>query len=223
LILRFHDPTEGSVRIDDVKVRAYTLESLRRQITLLPQEPFILGATVRENLLYGKPDATDEELITALRAAALEDYILSSPDGLDTSVQQRGQSLSGGQRQRLAIARAILKDAPILLLDEPTTGLDARSEKEVLESLDRLRKNRTTITIAHRFSTIRSAERILVLDQGKLIEDGAPEKLLAQDSLFRLLANIQDAEQRSRGTLGIHPDGSGAAATNDPGIAPAGP
>jgi ABC-type multidrug transport system fused ATPase/permease subunit len=207
LILRFHDPTEGSVRIDDTKVRAYTLESLRRQITLLPQEPFILGATIRENLLYGKPDATDEELIGALRAAALEDYVLSSPNGLDTNVQQRGQSLSGGQRQRLAIARAILKDAPVLLLDEPTTGLDARSEKEVLESLDGLRENRTTITIAHRFSTIRSAERILVLDQGRLIEDGPPAKLLAQDSLFRLLAEIQSAEKRSQGAEEIHPEG----------------
>jgi ABC-type multidrug transport system fused ATPase/permease subunit len=195
LILRFHDPTQGRVRIDGVKVRSYMLESLRRQIAFLPQEPFILGATIRENLLYGKPDASDDELWQALRAAALEDFVRSLPEQLDSMIQQRGQSLSGGQKQRISIARAVLKDAPILLLDEPTTGLDARSEHDVLASLDVLRENRTTVTIAHRFPTIRSAKRVLVLDAGRLVEDGPPERLLAQDSLFRFLSEIQEGER----------------------------
>ncbi len=191
LLLRFYRPASGRIEIDGRKVRHYTLASLRRQITLLPQEPFLVAATVRENLLYGKPEASDEELILALRAAALEDWFASLPHGLDTRIQSRGQSLSGGQRQRIAIARATLKDAPILLLDEPTTGLDARSEREVLDSLDRLLHRRTTITIAHRFSTFRGADRVLVLDRGELIEDGSPDRLLATDSLFRVLSEIQ--------------------------------
>ncbi len=188
LILRFYKPAEGEVRIDGRRTKAYTLESLRRQIALLPQDPFILGTTVRENLLYGDPDADDARLWHALEAASLEEFVRTLPNGLDTVIQARGQSLSGGQKQRFAIARAVLKNAPILLLDEPTTGLDARSEREVLESLERLRHGRTTLTIAHRFSTIRSADRVLVLEQGQLVEDGPPEKLLSQDSLFRLLS-----------------------------------
>ncbi|MBD3162197.1 MAG: ATP-binding cassette domain-containing protein [Candidatus Eisenbacteria bacterium] len=199
LLLRFHKPTEGRVYIDDQKIKRYTVGSLRRQISLLPQEPFIVGRSIRENLLFGKPDATDEELWNALRTAALEEFVRGLPDGLATRIRERGQSLSGGQKQRLAIARAVLKDSPIVLLDEPTTGLDARSEKEVLEGLARLCEGRTTIAITHRFSTIRTADRVLVLDKGRLVENGPAEDLLRSDTLFRALAEIQGVAPDRRG------------------------
>ena len=202
LLLRFHKPTEGRIYIDGEKIKRYSLASLRRQIGFLPQEPFIVGRTVRENLHFGKPDATDEELWASLRRATLEDHVRSLPRGLDTRIRERGQSLSGGQKQRLAIARALLKDSPILLLDEPTTGLDARSEKEVLDSFERLYEDRTTITIAHRFSTIRSADRVLVLDRGRLVENGPPEELLSNDTLFRALAEFQRIETDRGGGAG---------------------
>jgi ABC-type multidrug transport system ATPase subunit/aminoglycoside phosphotransferase (APT) family kinase protein len=191
LILRFHKPTSGKVYIDGKSTKKYRLKGLRRQVSLLPQEPFILGTSVRENLLYGNPEATDEELWDALKAVDLDDFVRSLPDGLDTDIRPRGQSLSGGQKQKVAVARAILKDAPILLLDEPTTGMDARTEKEVLLSLDELRRGRTTITIAHHFSTVRSADLVAVLDGGRLVETGPPEDLLSRESLFRVLAELQ--------------------------------
>lgn len=191
LILRFHKPTEGQILIDGCRIKTYTLQSLRRQITFLPQEPFILGTTIRENLLFGKPDATDAEIRAALKAAALEEFVGSLPMGLDTQIAPRGQSLSGGQKQRLAIARALLKDAPILLLDEPTTGLDALNERDVLESLEGLAAGRTSLTIAHRFATVRRADRILVLEAGRLVEDGPPRQVLERSSLFRTLADLQ--------------------------------
>lgn len=191
LLLRFHNATEGSVRLDRRKIKVYALSNLRSQITYLSQEPFVLSATIRENLLYGKPDATDEELRAALRVAALDHFVDTLPEGIDTPILARGQTLSGGQKQRVSIARAALKNAPILLLDEPTAGLDARVESEVLESLERLRRGRTSITIAHHFHTLMSVDRVLVLDQGRLVEDGPPEELLSRPSLFRLLAGIQ--------------------------------
>lgn len=191
LLLRFYDPSQGRVTIDGVDLRGYTLESLRKQTALLPQDPFVLAMSIRENLLYGKETASDQELWTALRAASLEEYVQGLPGGLDSPIMQRGASLSGGQRQRIAIARAMLKDAPILLFDEPTTGLDARSESDVLESFERLRSGRTTLMIAHRFATLRSADRVLVLNEGRLVEDGSPDRLMSQDTLFRFLAEIQ--------------------------------
>lgn len=191
LLLRFHKPSTGSVRVDGVSLKRYTIESLRRQIAFLPQEPFILGTTVRENLLYGNPEATDGALYEVLRAVGMDGFVQGLPGGLDSRIQPRGQSLSGGQKQRLAMARALLKDAPILLLDEPTTGLDAASEQEVLRSLEVLRAGRTTLTIAHHLATILSSDRVLVLDQGRLVEQGPPEALLGRDSLFRTLAEIQ--------------------------------
>jgi ATP-binding cassette subfamily B protein len=196
LLLRFHKPTQGQVLIDRSRIKMYTLESLRKQITFLGQEPFILGTTVRDNLLYGKPDANDGELWAALDAAGLGTYVRTLPGALDAPLQSRGVSLSGGQKQRLEIARALLKAAPILLLDEPTTGLDARSEEEVLSSIERLRGGRTTITIAHRFHTVRTADRVLVLNQGALVEDGTPGELIGEASLFRLLAEIQGFDLR---------------------------
>lgn len=191
LILRFHRPTEGKVRIDGHSVKDWTLASLRAQIAYLPQEPFLLGVSVRENLLYGKPDATDEELWSALHAAELETLVRAMPEGLDTELAQRGQSLSGGERQRLAIARAMLKNAPIVLLDEPATALDARTEVAVLGALERLCRGRTTLIIAHKLSTIRTVDRVLVLEKGRLIEDGPPAELLTHASLFRAMADLQ--------------------------------
>ncbi len=211
LLLRFQDPSEGIVRIDHKRIKHYTLASLRRQISYLPQEPFILSATIRENILYGKPEATDEEIHAALRIASLDRFVGSLPDGIDTPVLARGQSLSGGQKQRLAIARAALKNAPILLLDEPTTGLDARVEMEVMESLERLRGGRTSITIAHHFHTLRSADRILVLDDGRLIDNAPPAELMGRPSLFRLLAEMQgfdggfETDEGLRGSESIGP------------------
>ena len=192
LLLRFHKPTDGHVRIDGLRVKAYRLESLRRQMAYLPQEPFLLGRTIRENLLYGRPGATEEELMAALEAAALGDFVRALPRRLDTRLAGRGQSLSGGQKQRLAIARALLRDAPIVLLDEPTTGLDAALEEEVMSSLDRLCAGRTSLVIAHHFSTVRSSDRVIVPDGGRVVEDGTPAELLNRDSLFRYLPALQD-------------------------------
>lgn len=203
LLLRFADPSEGRIRIDAHGISTYTLESLRRQIAYLPQDPFVLSVSVRENLLYGRPEASDDELWQALREVELEELVRRMPRGLDTIVAARGQSLSGGERQRLAIARAMLKNAPIVLLDEPTTSLDARTEATVLAALDRLCTGRTSITIAHRISTVRSADRVLVLDQGRIVETGSPSVLLAREGLFRLLADLQGFETQTVRSLGI--------------------
>ena len=191
LILRFHRPTAGEIRIDGTRHKRYTLASLRRQIAFLPQDASVIGSTIRENLLYGRPEATDEELYAALEAVGLAGHVAGLQGGLDAPIAPRGTSLSGGQRQSLAIARAFLKDAPIILLDEPTTALDARSEEQVLTSLEHLIRGRTVITIAHRFHSIRHADRVLVLEAGRLVEDSTPSDLLTEPSLFRLLAEIQ--------------------------------
>lgn len=191
LLLRFGNPTSGRVRFDGQRAKSFTLQSLRRQIAYLPQEPFVVSGSLRENLLYGRPNASDDELLRAVEAAGFGDVVRSRPRGLDTYVAPRGQSLSGGERQRLAIARALLKDAPILLLDEPTTGLDAATEAKVLRSLATLRQGRTTLIIAHRLSTVRDADRVLVLRSGRLIENSHPSELLRKASFFREMAQMQ--------------------------------
>jgi ATP-binding cassette subfamily B protein len=193
LLLRFYRATAGQISIDGRNIKEFKVKSVRRQIAYLPQEPFIVGATVRENLLYGDPDADDERIRQALAAAGLAEFVDGLERGLDTEISPRGQSLSGGQKQRLAIARALLKDAPILLLDEPSSALDPRTERDVLKNLERLSRGRTTLTIAHSMSSLRSADRVLVLDQGRLIENGPPEELLARDSLFRIFAEIEQS------------------------------
>ncbi len=194
LIPRFYDVSGGSLCVDGVDIRSVQVKSLREQIGLVPQETLLFGGTVRENIVYGKLDASEAELIEAARAANAHDFILQLPNGYETIVGERGVKLSGGQRQRIAIARAILKDPRILLLDEATSSLDSESEGLVQEALERLMKGRTSIVIAHRLSTVHNADRIAVLDQGQLIEQGTHAELIAHDGLYARLYRMQFRE-----------------------------
>lgn len=195
LIPRFYDPDSGVVRVDGHDLRTVTQDSLRAQIGIVPQETLLFGGTVRENILYGRLDASEEALIAAAKAANAHDFIVNElPDGYDTIVGERGIRLSGGQRQRVAIARALLKDPRILLLDEATSSLDNESEHLVQEALGRLMQGRTTIIIAHRLSTVRIAHRIAVLDRGRLIELGSHDELMAQGGLYARLYEMQFRE-----------------------------
>jgi subfamily B ATP-binding cassette protein MsbA len=194
LIPRFYDVTDGAVSIDGRDVRDVTLASLRRQIALVTQEPFLFDDSIRANIAYARPDATAAEIEAAARAAAAHDFIAALPSGYDTQVGEAGARLSGGQRQRIAIARAFLKDAPILLLDEATSALDAESEAQVQAALKRLMAGRATLLIAHRLSTVRGADRIYVIDQGRIVETGTHESLLRRRGLYARLASSQDLE-----------------------------
>jgi subfamily B ATP-binding cassette protein MsbA len=194
LIPRFYDPSAGAIRIDGFDLRDVTQQSVREQIGLVPQETILFGGTIRENILYGRLDASEEEMIAAARAANAHDFIAAFPDKYDTVVGERGMNLSGGQRQRIAIARAILKDARILLLDEATSSLDNESEGLVQEALDRLMQNRTTVIVAHRLSTIKVAHRIAVLDGGQIVELGTHDELMKLDGLYARLYSLQFRE-----------------------------
>lgn len=187
LLLRFADLTKGSLKIDDQDIASVTQQSLRRSIAYVPQEPLLFHRSLRENIAYGKLDATDDEIHQATKRANADAFIAELPDGLDTIVGERGVKLSGGQRQRIAIARAILKDAPILVLDEATSALDSESEKLIQASLDELMKDRTSIVIAHRLSTIAKLDRIIVLDKGKIVEDGTHAELIKKNGVYAKL------------------------------------
>ena len=191
LLPRFLDPTEGSVRVDGMDVRDVTLISLRRQIAIVTQETFLFNDTVRNNICYGAGEVTPAQVEAAARAALAHDFILKFPKGYDTVIGERGTRISGGERQRLAIARAILKDAPLLILDEATSSLDSESEMLVQQALSNLMQNRTTFVIAHRLSTVRNASRIIVLQKGRIVESGTHDELLARGEVYKKLHDLQ--------------------------------
>jgi subfamily B ATP-binding cassette protein MsbA len=195
LLPRFHDPTSGAVLWDGVDLKDATLESLRNQIALVTQETVLFNDTVRHNIAYGKPDATDREIEEAALIAFAHDFIREMPDGYDTIVGERGMFLSGGQRQRLAIARAILVNAPVLILDEATSALDAESERLVQQAIANLVRDRTTIVIAHRLSTVRRADVIVVMEAGRVIEMGTHTELLSKEGQYRKLYELQFADE----------------------------
>lgn len=196
LILRFYDPTHGRILLDGEDIRSLTLESLRKQVSLVLQEPLLFSDTIANNIRYGRLDATMDEIIDAAKAANAHQFICKLPDGYDTVVGERGAKLSGGERQRISVARAFLKNAPILLLDEPTSSIDSRTEAVILDALDRLMEGRTTFLVAHRLSTIRSVDTILVMDQGRVVGQGSHESLLHTCPLYRQLYELQSAPQR---------------------------
>jgi ATP-binding cassette, subfamily B, bacterial MsbA len=194
LIPRFYDVTEGRLTLDGADVRDLTLASLRSQIALVTQEPFLFDDTIAANIAYARPEARKDEIEAAARAAAAHDFIVALPQGYQTQVGEAGARLSGGQRQRIAIARAFLKNAPILLLDEATSALDTESEAQVQAALARLMAGRTTILIAHRLSTVRNADRIYVIDRGRIVEQGEHAALVKMRGLYARLAKTQDLE-----------------------------
>lgn len=191
LLLRFYDPTAGHIQLDGRDMRELPLKWHRQQVAIVLQEPILFSATIRDNIAFATPGATDEQVRQAARLAQADEFITQLPDGYDTMLGERGVNLSGGQRQRLGIARAFLKDAPILILDEPTSALDAHTEESLVDAIRVLAKGRTTFIIAHRLSTIRLADTIVVLDHGKIIEQGTPRDLMASDTAYRRLHRAQ--------------------------------
>jgi ABC-type multidrug transport system fused ATPase/permease subunit len=196
LIPRFYDPTNGRIRLDGTDIRELSLKSLRQQISIVLQEPLLFSGTIAENIRYGCLEATDAEVLEAARAANAHDFVMRLPKQYETPLGERGARLSVGERQRLCIARAFLRDAPILILDEPTSAVDSRTESVILEALERLRHGRTSLMIAHRLSTIQHADRILVLDHGRLVEQGTHPELLEQNGLYRQLYDTQHRQVR---------------------------
>jgi ATP-binding cassette subfamily B protein len=190
-LLRFYDPTAGRILLDGVPLDTMRREDFRHHMALVPQDPVIFATTARENIRFGRPGATDAEVEAAAKAAAAHDFITALPDGYEAQVGERGVMLSGGQKQRIAIARAILRDAPVLLLDEATSALDAESERAVQQAVDALSKGRTTIIVAHRLATVKKADRIIVLDAGRIVAQGTHDALVAEGGLYARLARLQ--------------------------------
>jgi ATP-binding cassette subfamily B protein len=191
LIPRLYDPTEGTVLVDGTDLRELTVQSLRDQTSLVLQDALLFSGTIGENIAFGRPGATPHQIVAAARTANADEFIDRLPLGYGTIVSERGTTLSGGQKQRIAIARAVLRDAPILILDEPTSGLDAESERLVVEALERASAGRTTITIAHRLTTLRFASRIIVLEGGRIVENGTHFELLRRPGRYAALFHLQ--------------------------------
>lgn len=203
LLLRFYDPQQGQILIDGHDLREITLKSLRDQVTILMQDAKLFNKTVRENIGFGKVDATDDEIIRAAKLSHAHDFIVQMPEGYDTVIEEGGENLSGGQKQRLNIARAIIRNTPILILDEPATALDAKAEANIHEALDELTHRRTTFIIAHKFSTVANADKILVLEEGKLAASGTHEELLRTNREYRELYELQQRPPLELATAAI--------------------
>ena len=191
LLQRFYDPDEGKIFLDGIDIKTMNRLDFRKSIALVPQDPVIFASNVMENIRFGKPHASDEEIYQAARSAAAHEFISELPQGYDTYVGERGVMLSGGQKQRVAIARAILRNAPVLLLDEATSALDAENERSVQKAFDHLSKGRTTIVVAHRLATVKKADRIIVLDKGKIMAQGNHDTLISEKGLYARLASLQ--------------------------------
>jgi ABC-type multidrug transport system fused ATPase/permease subunit len=191
LIPRFYDPTAGKIQVDGVDIRDYKIQSLRDQIGYVLQETVLFQGTIRDNIAYGRPGATETEIMNAAKLADVDEFVARMPHGYDTRVGERGETLSGGQRQRIGIARAIIRNNPILILDEPTAALDTESESSVVKALEVLMKGRTVITIAHRLSTIRNSDKILVLKDGIVAEQGTHDELMNLGGEYAQLYRVQ--------------------------------
>jgi ABC-type multidrug transport system fused ATPase/permease subunit len=207
LLLRLDDPSTGRILIDGHDLRDVSITSLRENVTVLPQEALFFDVTVREAIAYGRPGASNEEIVEAARIAGAHEFIELLPEGYDTRVGQRGRSLSGGQRQRLAIARALLRDAPVLVLDEPTTGLDDENATQILESVRRLMEGKTTIIVSHDLHLVRQATRIVVLERGRVVEEGNHEALIKSDGLYARLSLARQRDGQAGIAGGSGPDG----------------
>jgi ABC-type transport system involved in Fe-S cluster assembly fused permease/ATPase subunit len=203
ILLRFYDVASGRVLIDGQDIRDVTQKSLRAAIAVVPQDTVLFNDTIFYNIAYGRADATPEDVYAAARMAQLDDLIRTLPDGYDTMVGERGLKLSGGEKQRVAIARAIIKNPPILVLDEATSALDSHTEKEIQDALDRISRNRTSVVIAHRLSTIVHADLILVLEKGRLIEQGTHAQLMAAGGLYASMWNRQRQAEKAREELAV--------------------
>jgi ATP-binding cassette subfamily B protein len=223
LLIRFYDPQHGHIELDGVDVRDITLRSLREHISVVLQEPLLFSGTIRENIRYGRLAATDEEVAAAARGANAHDFIVGFPNGYDTEIGENGAQLSGGERQRICVARAFLKDAPILILDEPTSSIDSKTEAVVLDALDELMVGRTSFIIAHRLSTVRHADQILVMNAGRIVERGSHDELLRSGSAYRQLYEAQTRERKrsTRGPARVAPPLTAAVAASPPNGRPA--